>query len=67
MEGYSNIIDRVEKCFFCGFFFDVKVLRQIKVPSQGGDVEKPICEGCIEAIEKRSWGEVRKEPRKIPG
>jgi len=61
------MIDRVEKCFFCGLFFDVKALRQIKVSSQGGDVEKPICEGCIEAVEERSWREVRKGPCKTPG
>jgi hypothetical protein len=61
------MIEKIEKCYVCDQWFDVNDLRQIKVSSQGGDVEKPICEGCIEAIEKRSWGEVRKEPRKIPG
>lgn len=48
------MIDRAEKCFFCDQWFDVKALRQIKVPSQGGDVEKSICEDCIEAVEERS-------------
>jgi hypothetical protein len=48
------MIDKIEKCYVCDQWFDVKALRQIKVSSQGGDVEKPICEGCIEAIEKRS-------------
>jgi hypothetical protein len=48
------MIDKIEKCYVCDQWFDVKALRQIKVPSQGGDVEKPICEGCVEAIEKRS-------------
>jgi len=54
------MIEKIEKCYVCDQWFDVKALRQIKVPSQGGDVEKPICEGCIEAVEERSWPKVRK-------
>lgn len=48
------MIDKIEKCYTCNQWFDVKALRQIKVSSQGGDVEKPVCEGCIEAVEERS-------------
>lgn len=48
------MIEKIEKCWCCGNWFDVKVLQAVFVSSQGGDIKKPICEGCIEAIEKRS-------------
>jgi len=55
------MIEKIEKCYVCDQWFDVNALRQIKVSSQGGDVEKLVCEGCIEAVEKRSKAGTRKK------
>jgi hypothetical protein len=34
------MIEKIEKCYVCDQWFDVKALRQIKVSSQGGDEER---------------------------
>ena len=60
------MIEKIEKCYVCDQWFDVKALRQIKVSSQGGDVEKGVCKGCMDAVEERSWGEEREGPCKNP-
>jgi len=48
------MIEKIDKCYVCSQWFDAKVLKPVRVPSQGGDVEKPVCEGCIHAVEERS-------------
>lgn len=48
------MLEKIDRCYICAEFFDATVLKPVKVPSQGGDVDKPICDQCLQDIEVRS-------------